>query len=946
MVDGDRETRELFIEESLEGLQRVEELLLAAESGAPSKDLVDTLFRDFHTIKGTAGFLGLAQIGRLAHASEDLLGLLRDRQSSGAGGPLPDLTVLIPVVDKLRAMVGCVREIDEEGDHDLEEVMNDLADAQRVLRQGPEDPEASPASGGSQPAPPASSPSTPVSSAPPPPASAPAPPAARPPAPPTLPSAGPKLGEVLVKGGCVTEQQLNQALATQRAYLETHSDGGEPPKLGAILVAQGVITEGRLAAALESQRAEGVRAADSSDGTVRVNVAVLDRLMNLMGELVLARNQVTQILKNTKDSVNAQAAGQRLALVTSEVQEQVMKTRMQPVARVFDKLPRMVRDLCKWTGKKANCQIVGTATEIDKALAEAIRDPVMHIVRNAMDHGIETPDVREAAGKRPVGTLTVRAFHDGGLVTIEISDDGAGMDPEKIKAHAVRRGILTLIEAERMTPRQAIDLLFRPGFSTAEKVTSISGRGVGMDVVRSHLERAGGQVDVESVVGVGTTIRLKMPLTLAIIPALLVDAGGQLFAIPQVNLQELVYLEPEQLSTAIEHVRGAKFYRLRGEILPLVSLDDMLGLPDTAQADNGLTIVVVQIGAARYGLVVDAVYDTEEIVIKPLHRGLKRLSVYSGAAVLGNGAVALILDVGGVAAGAGIEASRAKQAQEARPVDPGAYEPYLIFTAGNRQTCAVSLGLVARLEQIDPRTIEHVAGREVVQYQGSIMPILRAENLIALGEAPPVGDAQQLIVFDFGDKVAMAVGAIIDIVSVPVQEAARRMPAPHTLGHRIVAGSSTLLLDVFSMIAAVLPDYAREKPVERPRRRILLADDSATMRAAVSGFLRAAGLEVVEVASGAAALTQVRGGTHFDAVVTDLEMQGVDGFGVLDAVKREQPAMPVFVWTRHDDPAVLQRARDAGAAACVNKGRRESLIAALLDFGLGPSEGARLEVAA
>ncbi|MFO0724986.1 MAG: chemotaxis protein CheW [Myxococcota bacterium] len=930
----DRETTELFIEESLEGLQQVEAALLASERGEAPRGFVDALFRDFHTIKGTAGFLGFAQIGALAHRAEDLLGAIRDRvQADPSYGraeqpddPVLELTVLVGVVDALRAMVGCVREIDEEGEHDIKALLEEVSKATKQVIEGAKASQGVPKPAPSE-APAAEHHSEPPEEEP----------------KEVQPNGPPLLGEVLLKGGHITQAQLDAALASQRAYdqanREAHSGAGPaaaPPKLGEILVAQGAITEARLAVVLETQRDQRAKTVEGGEGTVRVNVGVLDKLMNLMGELVLARNQATQLLRSVKDTVSAQAAAQRLVVVSSEIQEQIMKTRMQPVSRVFEKLPRMVRDLCKWTGKEATCQINGTTTEIDKALAEAIRDPVMHIVRNAMDHGIETPEVRASLGKPARGTLTVRAFHDGGLVTIEISDDGAGMDPEKIKAHAVRRGVLSLNDAERLSPRQAIDLIFRPGFSTADKVTDISGRGVGMDVVRSHVEKAGGQVDIESVAGVGTTIRLKMPLTMAIIPALLVGTGARRFAIPQVNLLELVHLDTELYSDVVEQVRGAEFYRLRGEILPLIALDRVLNIPEAPPTDRGRTIVVVQVASSRYGLIVDSVFDTEEIVIKPLHRELKKLSVYSGAAVLGDGTVALILDVAGLGALGGVETSCATEAPFMKPSENEETETHLLFRAGQGQTCAVPLGLVARLEQVFPSTIEKLAGRDVVQYQGSIMPILRPEELLPIGPAPErqPGSVQQLIVFDFGHKCAMAVQEILDIVTLQEMRDFRQLPTPHTFGHRVIGGTSTLILDVYSMISQVAPDYARERPVERARRRILLADDSPTMRAAVSGLLRAVGLEVVEVPNGRGALNQLNSPVFFDAVVTDIEMEGVDGFAVLDYVRQHQPMTPVFLWTRHDEPAMVERARLAGATACVSKARREELVQALISFGI------------
>ncbi|MCX5746672.1 MAG: hybrid sensor histidine kinase/response regulator, partial [Proteobacteria bacterium] len=682
---------------------------------------------------------------------------------------------------------------------------------------------------------------------------------------------------------------------------------------------------------------EAVTREPTDNGTVRVNVAVLDRLMNLIGELVLARNQMVQIAKSFRDThVGAQAAGQRLSLVTSDLQEQIMKTRMQPVARVFEKIPRMVRDLCRDTHKQVTSHIDGNNTEIDKALVEAIRDPVMHIVRNALDHGVETPAQRLAVGKPATGKLSVRAAHEGGMVTIEVEDDGRCMDPRKLRAHAVKKGLMSAAAADEISDRAALDLVFLPGFSTAEKITDISGRGVGMDVVRTHVERAGGKVELDSTLGKGTTIRLKMPLTLAIIPALLVRSGGQRFAIPQVNLLELVYLNEDQAKTSIEHVRGAAIYRLRGEILPLVRLNHVLKLPVSPASD--VNIVVVAVGARRYGLIVDEIHDTEEIVIKPLHGQLKRLACYSGATVLGDGGVALILEVTGVAGMAGIDVStrRGVELVTAATTQGSGSQPCIVFIAGDGTQCAVPLAMVARLEQIPSNTIERVAGAEVVQYRKAIMPIVRPEAVIQLGTSREILAEQPLVVFDFGQMVGMAVNAIVDVVDIENDLAQAEGKGRFTLGRTVVLGKTTLLLDVYSIVRELAPQFVQERRKGVRRPKVLLIDDSSAMRSALGGFLRASGMDVVDVASGELALTELKSapGKRFDAVITDLEMEGMNGFDVIRAVAQVDDGMPVFVWTYHDDTDLEERVRAAGARACVNKLKREQLIGALQTEGI------------
>jgi two-component system chemotaxis sensor kinase CheA len=676
-----------------------------------------------------------------------------------------------------------------------------------------------------------------------------------------------------------------------------------------------------------------------ADGTVRVNVGVLDKLMNLMGELVLARNQMVQIVRNLRDNT-AQGAAQRLSQVTSDLQEQIMKTRMQPVARVFEKIPRMVRDLCQQTGKRLAVEIEGTATELDKALVEAIRDPVMHIVRNAVDHGVETPAERVAAGKPASGKLVVRANHEGSTVTVEVRDDGRGIDPAKVKAIALQRGVISQSEAERMSEREAIELIFRPGFSTAEKVTSISGRGVGMDVVRTHVERAGGQVELESRFGRGTTIRMKMPLTLAIIPALLVRDGDHRFAIPQANLLELVYLDEDQIKKGIETIRGAPIYRLRGEILPLVRLSPLLRKKE-GNYQGGVNIVVVSLGQRRYGLVVESIHDTEEIVIKPLHSMLKRLPCYAGATVLGDGGVALILDVAGIASMAGIDlsAGRRSETQDAAEVTTSsANQSMLIFAAGEGVQCAVPVSMVARLEQVDATSIERIAGSEVLQYRDEIMPIIRPESILPIGMAPPLETGvQQLLVFNFGKPVGMAVNAILDVSEIDTPHPS---DVPNVLCKAVVFDKTTLVIDVFGVIKQLAPKTIEDGAKLRAARpRVLLADELDAMRASLAGFLRAAGMDVVEVGTDAL-VREVRNNQsrQFDAVVAGVDRQPARGIELVKSLRTEQPELPLVCVSREEELNSIIEA--AGARACVRRVEREAVLEALITAGIFKSNEA------
>lgn len=873
--DRDPETVALFIEESLEGLQRIDSLLLDAERGQVAPDLMAVLFRDVHTIKGTSGFLALHRIQSLSHIAEDLLSRMRDKKLKAN---VDHYRLLLTVAERLRQMIDNLRATGDEGDVEVSSLIEQLRAA---LEEGTANDNG---------------------------------------VKPTAPVA--------------TVSASRAAAPVPRIPLE------EPAAVAPRILLEEPAPEPATADPKKAAEESPAARADASEGTVRVNVAVLDRLMNLIGELVLARNQIVQMIKVSSDSnVNTQAACQRLNLVTSDLQEQIMKTRMQPVARVFEKIPRMVRDLAKTTQKQVTTQIDGNATEIDKALVEAIRDPVMHIVRNAIDHGVESPAERLAKGKPASGKLSVRASHEGGMVTIEIEDDGRGMDPQALRAHAVRKQLLSAADAERLSDREALELVFRPGFSTAAQVSDISGRGVGMDVVRTHVERAGGQAEIDSVAGKGTSIRLKMPLTLAIIPALLVRTCGQRMAIPQVNLLELVYLNEEQSQSAIEFVRGAAIYRLRGEILPIVRLSSVLGL-ERLPADEhagGTNIVVLAVGARRYGLIVDAIHDTEEIVIKPLHGQLKRLSCYSGATVLGDGGVALILDAAGVAMRAGIDMSTQRRAEIAASAEAQVNrQQFIVFLAGDGRQCAVPLSMVARLEQIPTNTIERVANTEVVQYRDTIMPIVRPEAILPLGVRRDAPQEQPLIVFDFGQMVAMAVNEIIDVVEVVIDGKTMGQDTAYALGKVVVRDRTTLLVDVYKIMRELVPHFVKERRRGPQAMRVMVVDDSNAMRAALAGYLRSVGMEVVDVASGEAALRELRSAKsgQFDAVVTDLDMPGVSGLDVLRTLKQEKPQLATFAWVGDDDTQVAEQALGAGARRCVHKLRREDLMDAFEKSGI------------
>ncbi len=551
----------------------------------------------------------------------------------------------------------------------------------------------------------------------------------------------------------------------------------------------------------------GPTSASPAEGNIRVDVGLLDRLMNLVGELVLARNQINQ-LTATADDARIVAAAQRLGNVTTELQGEVMKTRLQPIGNVFGKFPRIVRDLAQELGKRVRLDLEGGETELDRSILEAIKDPLTHVVRNAVDHGIETPERRLAAGKPAEGVLAMRAFHEAGQVIVEIRDDGRGIDAGRVKAKALERGLLSAEQAARLSDDEACQLVFHPGLSTAERVTNISGRGVGMDVVRTNIERIGGAIDLRSEPGRGAHLRITIPLTLAIIPAILVESAGQRFAIPQVDLLELVRLEGPEAASGVETILGTPVHRLRDRLLPLVRLTATLSLDAPPPGEDVVTIVVLRAGGREFGLIVDRVGDPQEIVVKPLGARLATPPVFAGATILGDGRVALILDVTGLATRAGLAARTAPEpatprAPESAPA--GGLRRLLVFATGPDARASIDLANVGRLEKVDRSRIERAGDREVIQYRDDVMELVRLDALFGTAPAAVDDESLEVVVHTAGGRsLGLVVGRILDIVEERLRlhgDGARR----GVLGTAVIQGRVTELLDLDAIVRDLAP---------------------------------------------------------------------------------------------------------------------------------------------
>jgi two-component system chemotaxis sensor kinase CheA len=585
------------------------------------------------------------------------------------------------------------------------------------------------------------------------------------------------------------------------------STGQEPPAEYSDLVAAltGLLESVRTTAAAPTPEAP-TRAnilTGASESSVRVDVGLLDKLMNLVGELVLSRNRMLQCLGRNTDPAFLNVA-QRLNLITTELQQGVMKTRMQPIGNIWNKFPRVVRDLAVGCGKQVRIEMDGKETELDRTIIEAIKDPLTHLVRNAVDHGIEAPAVRLARGKPAEGRVLLRAFHEGGQVNIELTDDGSGIDVRRIAQKALDKGVLTQAQALHMTERELTHLIFLPGLSTAEKITHVSGRGVGMDVVKTNIEKIGGAVDVQSRPGQGTTVKIKIPLTLAIVPALIVTTRGDRYAIPRVSLLELLRLDERQAGPGIETISGAPVYRLRGSLLPLVYLDRLLGLAESPAGPEAraVTVVVLQADGRRFGLVVDGVHDTEEIVVKPLSRQLKGIPLFAGATVMGDGKVALILDVLGIAQSAGVVTAVRERTlpDKGTTADRGrdTRQGVVLLELGRDRQLAVPLSQVLRLEEISAAAVEKTARQEVVQYRGRILPLIRLSEVLDGGSSAAMehrGALQVVVCSENGRSAGLVVDRIVDAVDVAV-ELQRRHPRPGIVGTAVIRQRVTDLLDV------------------------------------------------------------------------------------------------------------------------------------------------------
>ncbi|PAY03784.1 hybrid sensor histidine kinase/response regulator [Bradyrhizobium sp. UFLA03-84] len=892
-----------FLTESSESLDTVDNQLVQFEQDPNNAKILDNIFRLVHTIKGTCGFLGLPRLEALAHAGETLMGKFRDGMPVKAEA----VTLILSSIDRIKEILGGLEATEAEPEGNDRDLIDQL---EAMVEHGMAAMAAADA---------AAEEDVPVVEA-------------------------PSVQAAMTEGTLVV-QTLERPLRPgevsldelERAFRETETEVAAPAPAPAAKV---VAAAAPAAEAAEPARkparkaaAEDVQEGDKiANQSIRVNVDTLEHLMTMVSELVLTRNQLLEISRRNEDT-EFKVPLQRLSNVTAELQEGVMKTRMQPIGNAWQKLPRIVRDLSGELGKQIELEMHGADTELDRQVLDLIKDPLTHMVRNSADHGLETTAERVAAGKPEQGTIRLSAYHEGGHIIICIADNGRGLNTERIKAKALQNGLVTEAELEKMTEAQIHKFIFAPGFSTAAQVTSVSGRGVGMDVVRTNIDQIGGTIDIKSVAGEGASVTIKIPLTLAIVSALIVEAGGDRFAIPQLSVVELVRARANS-EHRIERIKDTAVLRLRNKLLPLIHLKKLLKIDDGAtptDAENGF-IVVTQVGSQTFGIVVDGVFHTEEIVVKPMSTKLRHIDMFSGNTILGDGAVIMIIDPNGIAKALGASGSSAHDMADdnanAHAASGEQLTSLLVFRAGSSQPKAVPLGLVTRLEEIATDKIELSNGRYMVQYREQLMPLVQMAGV----EVQSQGSQPILVFADDGRSMGLVVDEIIDIVEEKLNiEVAGSQDG--ILGSAVIKGQATEVIDVGHFLPMAFADWFSRKEM-RPSasaQSVLLVDDSAFFRNMLAPVLKAAGYKVRTAPNAQEGLAALRSGQSFDVVLTDIEMPEMNGFEFAENIRSDHNfnQLPIIALSAMVSPAAIERGRQAGFHDYVAKFDRPGLIAAL-----------------
>ncbi len=934
-----------FLTETFESLDVVDMELVKFEQDPNNSEILDNIFRLVHTIKGTCGFLGLPRLEALAHASETLMGKFRD------GVPVTEdaVSLILGSLDRVKEILAELESNETEPDGDDQDLISQL-DILAGIGDG--------AAGGAE-----------TESA--------------------APDDGPQgVAEASAGDDAGSGDQINIVQRElkagevslddlERAFQEAEGpdDMGPPPVPDTFKTAgpeeSAPEPEPTPVAVVKKPKKEEKKSAKSGtdkkevsvqNQSIRVNVDTLETLMTMVSELVLTRNQLLEMVRRHSDS-EFQVPLQRLSSVTAELQEGVMKTRMQPIGNAWQKLPRIVRDLGNELDKKIELVMKGAETELDRQVLELIKDPLTHMVRNSADHGLETTQERIAAGKPELGKITLEAFHEGGHIIIRIAEDGRGLNTEKITEKIIQNGLATEAELETLSEEQIHRFIFRAGFSTATLVTSVSGRGVGMDVVRTNIELIGGSVDVKSKAGEGSVFSIKIPLTLAIVSALIVESNGEKFAVPQLNVVELVRAQAGS-DHRIELINDTPLLRLRNKLLPLVKLSKILGIPETKPTDNAVAcddatleqqvvarddsdeicgveaaemetgeegfIIVTKVGEKTFGIVVDRVFDTEEIVVKPMSYRLRDNNLFSGNTILGDGSVIMIVDPNGVAnkiSGESFHQDKSEVVESETSTTSGSQViSILLFKAGSDEPKAVPLSLVTRLEEIDVDTIEHSNDRDLVQYRGRLMPLVYVDENAKAKES----GRQPILVFTDDDHaMGLVVDEIVDIVEERLDIEVEAMKAG-MVGSAVIRDVATEVIDIGYYLPQAFDNWfhRQEKGIVSSQPKLLLVDDSAFFRNMLTPVLGAQGFEVTAVDSPLEAIKLHDNDEVFDVIVSDIEMPEMNGFEFARFVRgnKNWGNTPIIAISSFTSNAAIEQGKEAGFHDYVAKFDREGLI--------------------
>jgi two-component system chemotaxis sensor kinase CheA len=852
-----------FLTETNEGLDQLDVELVRFEQEPENAEMLNTIFRLVHTVKGTCGFLGLTRLAKLAHAAETLMGQYRD----GAPVTVEGVSVILASIDRIKEILAG---LDRDG---AEPPGSDADLIGRLQRLALEEP-----------------------------------------------------GEVLA---AESQSPVNPALPPVQAVLDELERAWRaapgPDQVNLAGTANG-----------GGEGAEAIgREAHARAQTVRVSVDTLEHLMTTVSELVLTRNQLLDLVRRTGET-EFKSPLQRLSTVTAELQEGIMKARMQPIANAWQKLPRLVRELSLDLGKKIELDMTGGETELDRQVLEMIKDPLTHMIRNSADHGLEGPAERLKTGKSETGHIRLSAYQQGGYIVVEVADDGRGLDAQKVKAKVIEQGLATAAELDRLSDNDILKFIFRAGFSTAREVSGVSGRGVGMDVVRTNIELIGGTVELKSTSPAGTTFTIKIPLTLAIMAALIVEAAGHRFAVPQYSVTELVRTG-KALGYQVELINDTAVLRLREKLLPLIDLAQMLHLDGTQDmierlANNILTVVVIQIGARNFGVLVDSVFRTEEIVVKPMSSLLRDIGMFSGNTILGDGSVIMIVDPNALGAVVGAIDGRMELASAVAPA-PAALEEsktaLLLFRAGSSTLKAVPISLITRLEEIDVNAIERCDGEDVVQYRGDLMPLVYLQSKPEMRE----NGVQPVLVFTEGGRpVGLAIDEIVDIVEERL-DIELKSESPGVIGAAVVKGKAAEIIDVSHYLAQGLGERLAGSAASTGGAKLLLVDDSQFFRNMLAPLLTANGYDVTLAASADEVLALKEGGAMFDLIVSDLDMPGMDGIALAERIKADPhwQNIPLIALSSHSSPKLIEQSRAAGFVSYVGKFDRQALMSTLQD---------------